>query len=102
MNQNRTSSALAKGLTVIKALRGHSLNGLSNNDLVKATGESAATINRTLNTLIDAGFAEKMPSGRFSLSVAILGLAQAHAQEMANATDKINELNQRIAANANL
>ena len=87
-------------LRVLKALRGHSLTGLSNGDLAKALGESPATINRCLNTLIVEGMATKLDTGRFALSVAVLQIAQAHANEMANAQSRINEINQRVLAGA--
>ena len=92
-----TNSGL-KTLKVLFALKGHSLNGLSNSDLAKGLNESPATINRCLNTLIEAGAATRLDSGRYALSVSVLQLAQAHTEEMGQATARINELNQRIAA----
>ncbi|MNR40652.1 hypothetical protein D3C85_1589630 [compost metagenome] len=63
-------------------------------------GESPATINRCLNTLIAEGMAVKLDTGRFALSVSVLQIAQAHAEEMARAQNRINEINQRVLAGA--
>ncbi|MCP6468076.1 IclR family transcriptional regulator, partial [Klebsiella pneumoniae] len=57
-----------------------------------------STINRCLNTLIQAGLAEKKPSGLFAHSVMMLQIATAHASEMSRARAKIDELDQRVIA----
>lgn len=100
-SNDRVSSSALKALTVLKALKGHTLVGLSNNELATALGETPTTINRCLNTLIEAGLATKLDTGRFALSVGMLQIAQAHANEMSRATDRINELQQRIHAGSN-
>lgn len=94
----RTTDSGAKVLEVLKALRGHSLTGVSNGQLAKALGESPSRINRCLNTLIEAGLAEKKPSGLFCHSVMMLQIATAHASEMSRAREKIDELDQRVIA----
>jgi DNA-binding IclR family transcriptional regulator len=94
----RISNSGLKCLKVLFALKGRSLNGVSNGDLAKGLNESPATINRCLNTLITSGAAIKLDSGRYALSVAMLQVAQCHAEEMSTTTNRINELNQRIAA----
>lgn len=99
-DKTRTNDGASRVLRVLKALRGHSLTGLTNGDLAKALGESPANINRYLNTLIAEGMATKLDTGRFALSVAVLQIAQAHANEMANAQSRINEINQRVLAGA--
>lgn len=97
-DQTRISASALKALTVMKALRGHSLNGRSNVELCAATGETPSTVNRCLNTLIEAGLAIKLDNGCYALSVAMLQIAQAHATEISRATNRINELTQRVAA----
>lgn len=94
----RTSDAGARVLRVLKALKGHSLNGLANGELAKALGESPANVNRCLNTLIEAGLAVRLDTGRFAPGIALLQIAQAHATEMANAQQRISEINQRVLA----
>ena len=91
----RVSESGARCLRVIKALRGQTLGGLSNSDIAKAVGIPASAVTRTL---ISEGFAIKLDTGRFALSVAVLQIAQAHADEMSRASNRIHELNQRVAA----
>ena len=100
MTTPRTSDTGARILRVLKALKGHSLDGLSNGDLAKGLGESAPNINRALNTLIAEGLAVKLDNGRFAPSIALLQIAQAHANEMVAAQHRINEINQRVLAGA--
>ncbi|KHS86534.1 helix-turn-helix domain-containing protein [Pectobacterium carotovorum] len=97
-NKPQTSSSGTRILRVLKALRGHTLDGLSNNDLAKALDESPANINRALNTLIEEGLAIKLESGRFALGMQMLQIAVAHSNEMSRAQNRINEINQRVLA----
>lgn len=98
MSDTRVNNSGIKVLRVMDALKGHSLTGLSNTDLVKHLQMSAPTVNRCLNTLIEADMATQLDNGRYALSVRTLQIAQAHANEMAKASDRINELNQRVMA----
>jgi len=99
-DKTRVSDTGARVLRVLKALRGHTLVGVSNGELAKALGDSPSTINRCLNTLISEGLAVKLDTGRFALGIATLQIAQAHADEMSRATNRINEINQRVLSAA--
>lgn len=92
------STSTLKALSVMRALKGHTLSGLSNGDIAKQLNMPAPTVSRCLATLIEAGMATQLDNGRYALSVKTLEIAQAHANEMARATDRINELNQRVMA----
>ncbi|MCY1266037.1 hypothetical protein D9M69_318810 [compost metagenome] len=96
----RVNETALRVLRVLKALKGHSLHGLSNGELAKALGESPANITRYLTTLVEAGLATKLDTGRYAPGIALLQIAQAHANEMANAQNRINEINQRVLAGA--
>lgn len=96
----RISSSAARTLRVLKALRGHGLNGLSNSELARALDETPPTIHRCLNTLIAEGLATQLDSGRYAPGVALLQIAQAHADEMARAQHRIDELSRRVSAGA--
>lgn len=100
MSTPRTSDSGARILRVLKALKGYSLTGISNGELAKGLGESPVNINRAVNTLIAEGLAVKLDNGRFAPSVALLQIAQAHANEMSTAQHRINEINQRVLAGA--
>ncbi|MBG6248244.1 helix-turn-helix domain-containing protein [Candidatus Symbiopectobacterium sp. PLON1] len=98
MNKPNTSSSGARILRVLKALRGHTLNGVSNGELAAALDDYPANVNRALSTLIEEGLAQKLDNGRFALSMQALQIALAHANEIARAQDRINEMNQRLLA----
>lgn len=75
MSKANVSSSGSRILRVLKALRGHALNGVSNGELASALGESPANINRALNTLIEEGLALKLENGRFAPGVQLLQIA---------------------------
>ena len=100
MSKTRVSDVGVRTLRVLKALKGQALTGVSNGELAKALNESPSSVNRALNTLISEGFAVKLDTGRFAPGIALLQIAQAHAQEMQYTQNRINEINQRILAGA--
>ncbi|GFM85388.1 IclR family transcriptional regulator [Pseudomonas cichorii] len=91
-------SASARVLRVLKALKGHTITGLSNTELAQLAGDSPSNITRAMQTLIEEGLAVKLDNGRFAHSVGMLQIAQAHAEHMARLQGRMQEINQRIAA----
>lgn len=100
MTAKNTSSA-TKVLNVLDALKGHTLSGVSNGDIAKQLKMPAPTVSRCLATLVEAGYATHLDNGRYALSVKALAIGQAYANEMVRASDRINELNQRVMAASN-
>lgn len=98
MTNKNTSSSGSRILRVLKALKGHSLNGLANGELANALNDSPANIHRALNTLIQEGLAQKLANGRFALSHQALQIAIAHSNEVALAQIRISEMNQHLLA----
>lgn len=98
-NSNGGTSS-TRVLRVLKALRGHTVAGVSNKELAETLHESPANIHRALAALIDEGLVTKLETGRFAHSIQLLQIAQAHAECVANAQARLNELNQRIVAGA--
>ncbi|CSE59399.1 TPA: IclR family transcriptional regulator [Morganella morganii] len=98
MRKVNISSSGSRILRVLKALRGHTLNGISNGELALALEDSPANINRALNTLIEEGLAMKLDNGRFAPGIQLLQIAVAYSNEMSRAQDRINEINQRVLA----
>jgi len=94
----QTVSAAARVLRVLKALKGHTVTGLSNTELAQLTQDSPSNITRAVQTLIEEGMAVKLENGRFAHSIGLLQIAQAHAEHMARLTHRMQEINQRIAA----
>lgn len=101
-NATRISRSGAKCLKVLFALSGHSLTGLSNTELSKALGESPATINRCLNTLVAEGAAIKLETGRYAQSIRVLQVAVRYQQEVGKAQQRMDEISQRVMAGATL
>ncbi|EHN5173282.1 helix-turn-helix domain-containing protein [Salmonella enterica] len=97
MNDN-ASLSLRRGLRILKALKGHSLNGLSNQELARALNESPANITRTLSALVLEGMAQRLESGRYAPGMQLLYIAQSFSNEMAAGQARIAELNQRVLA----
>lgn len=91
------ASAL-KVLQVWEALKGHTLNGLSNTELVALTRQSAPNVSRALNTLVEGGYVTRYDSGRYAHSVKTLQIAQAHANHMSAFMTRATEIQQRIDA----
>ncbi|UEA17778.1 IclR family transcriptional regulator [Pasteurella canis] len=87
-------------LNIIRALKGFSLTGLSNSQLAERLNESQVNISRALAVLLDEGFVIRLAEDRFALSIQVLQIATAHANECNLAIEKVEQLNQRIAAGA--
>ena len=98
MNKPRTNDSARRALRVLKALRGHTLAGLSNTELAKALGESPANLTRDLHTLNEAGIATRHETGRFAPSIAFLQYAMATAEELQRAQARITEIQARITS----
>lgn len=96
---NRPTSSAGRVLRVLKALRGHTLRGLSNGELAQALGESPANITRYMDVLIAEGFVTRYEdTGRFAPSIAFLQYAVATADELNRGAARIQEMSARISA----
>ncbi|HAU2961031.1 TPA: helix-turn-helix domain-containing protein [Salmonella enterica subsp. diarizonae] len=98
MMSENTNPSLRRGLRILKALKGRSLQGLSNKELAKALGESPVNITRTIEVLIDEGLVQRLDTGRYAPGMQLLFIAQAFSNEMVVAQARIAELNQRVLA----
>jgi DNA-binding IclR family transcriptional regulator len=87
-----------RALRVLKALRGATFTGLSNTDVAKALGETPSNVSRSLAVLVEEGFVLRLDNGRYAHSVALLQIAQAHADHTARLQARMSETTQRIAA----
>lgn len=84
-----------KVLKVLKALGGHSLRGVTNQELAVQLDESPAQIYRQLQTLIAEGLAKQEEDGSYTLGTAVVQIAKAHDTEMERAKARITEIEQR-------
>jgi len=98
MSTAHTINSAQRVLRVWKALRGHTLTGLSNQELATMTGESAANVSRALATLAAESLVSKLDNGRYAHSIATLQIAQAHAEHCERVTARIAQINQNIVA----
>ncbi|MGX9692947.1 helix-turn-helix domain-containing protein [Achromobacter anxifer] len=99
-NSTPACTAAQRVLRVWKALRGHTMTGLSNQEIAHLTGESPAYVTRCLVTLVEEGLVTKYENGRYAHGIATLQIAQAHANHCDQLMSRIAETNQRIAAGA--
>jgi len=103
MSEDKQSLMPARrALRMLMAMRGTTLTGVSNGELAQALGESAPNVSRMLQVLVDEGFATQLENGRYAPSIALLQIAQAHAEHIARAQARITEVQQRIAAGVQL
>lgn len=96
----KAPSAAHRVLEVLVLLKGQTLNGLSNSEIAKAMDETPVNISRALSILHDVGLVTKLETGRWAHSIKVLQIAQAHADAMTAAQNRIMEINSRIAAGA--
>lgn len=95
-----SGSSARRALRILKALKGHTLTGVSNKEIAEALGDTAVNVSRALEVLMDEGLVAKLDNGRFAHSVAMLQIAQAHVRHSDAIQNRLTEINCRIAAGA--
>ncbi|MCR4529887.1 MULTISPECIES: helix-turn-helix domain-containing protein [Acinetobacter] len=93
-----TVKSAEKVLKVLKALTGHSLAGVTNQELAKQLDEPPAQITRALQTLVAEGFAQQLDDGTYALGNRFIAIAHAHSQEIEKAQGRLSEHLQRVFA----
>lgn len=97
---DKTINSAQRVLRIWKALRGHTLTGLSNQEIMALTDESATNVSRALATLMEEDLVIRYDNGRYAHGMATLQIAQAHANHCERTLARMTEMNQRIAAGA--
>ena len=92
-----TVKSAEKVLKVLKALRGHSLQGVTNRELSKKLNESPAQTYRALQTLLAEGLVKKDENDLYTLGTALVQIAKAHDSEMERAKARMAEYEQRTS-----
>ncbi|ADX03003.1 helix-turn-helix domain-containing protein [Acinetobacter baumannii] len=92
------NKSASKVLKVLKALRGHSLKGATNQELANQLNESPSTITRALQVLSEEGLVQKLDDGSYALGSFLVSIAHSHAQEIERAQSRISEHLQRVFA----
>ena len=94
----RTRTSATHVLRLLKALKGHTLTGISNKQLTARLGIDSSLVSIALNTLESEGLAVQLENGRYAHSIEMLQIAQAHTEHTMRMQDRINDINTRIAA----
>ncbi|MBJ8477195.1 MULTISPECIES: helix-turn-helix domain-containing protein [Acinetobacter] len=94
-----TVKSAEKVLKVLKALRGYSLQGISNRDLAEKLNESPSQITRALQTLVSEGLAKKDENDLYTLGTSVVQIAKQHLAEVERAKARIAEIEQRTSVN---
>ncbi|MQY50767.1 helix-turn-helix domain-containing protein [Rhodocyclus gracilis] len=93
----QTIAAAGKVLEVLNVLMGHFAHGLAPSELAKATDLSPSAIARCVATLVDAGFAERIPeTGRIRPSTRFALQAMSIMRSIESAKSRLDELAARI------
>lgn len=86
---------------LLQILKGHALDGLALTEITKALNDgSASTVLRTLQTLADESMVIQHDTGRWSLSVLMLQIAEATSNEFSRKSTRMAEIKMRIKAGA--
>jgi|SRR5690625_3726294 len=90
------TTALHKGLRVLKLLPGHAMHGLSNRQLSEATGLSPSAVTRIMTALMEEGLAQRLDSGRFAPSMKLAQFGLRTLDELDDASNRIHEIRGRL------
>ena len=91
------SGAVGKALSVMFALAGHEVQGLTNNDIAAATGLSASAATQYRQVLQDEGMVEAIMPGRYRLTPKIVQVARDHHTGLERMRHMVSETEQRYS-----
>ena len=97
-DEPRTQLVALRTINIIKALRGHALQGLSNQQISKAIGDTPSAVTLTLNTLVQGGLVTKTEAGRYAYSIFFLQIAQGFYDEVSRCKHRADEITARVHA----
>lgn len=96
--RTQDTKSAGKVLAVLKVLTRNMADGYSPTELARETGFSMSDITRYVNTLENAGFAERIQeTGRVRPSVWFGQCAFAMLQSLDSRAERLNEIKQRIS-----
>ncbi len=91
------NKSAAKVLAVLDVLSNNFFHGYASSELAQATGYSASDITRYVNTLVNAGFAERIPeTGRIRPSVRFANKSIQIMNALNQAESQVEQLKNRI------
>ncbi|BAN95342.1 hypothetical protein E05_47660 [Plautia stali symbiont] len=92
------SSRTRRALRILKAMKGHYREGLSNKALATLINDSPANISRTLPFLMEEGMVERRLNGNYALSEELIQIALAFFDETERAQIRMAERRGRCVA----
>ena len=88
---------MGKALSVLFALAGHEVQGLTNNEIAAATGLSASAATQYRQVLEDEGMVETIMPGRYRLTPKIVQVARDHQAGLERMRHLVAETGQRYS-----
>lgn len=89
---------LARALQILKIMKGCTVNGLPLAQIALAIDNTQINTLRTIETLVEEGFMQKLDSGNYALSTQFLQIAIEYHREMQKARSYLDGLEQRVQA----
>lgn len=96
----KTDNAAVRALRITETLFRSVLDGMSNKEIVSATGYSAANVCRDLQTLADAGWVRKLNNGRWAISEKPVALMKMYQLYMSDLAERGRNFEMRVTAQA--
>ena len=91
---------LSRCVTLMTALAPHIVAGLSVTELARKTGIQVAVVCRDMDSLAAVGWAEKLESGRWSLTTKPISLASACDLALKTARERQDDFKRNVTAGA--
>lgn len=98
--QANKDSAAMRALRITELLFGRVLDGYSNKEIADALGYSSCNVSRDLETLRSAGWAEKLHTGRWTLTTKPAALTRKYQDYMADLAARRDAFDARVQAQA--
>jgi len=95
-----SDAAPLRALKIAETLFRAVLDGMSNKEIVNATGYSAANVCRDLQTLEEAGWARKLENGRWAVSEKPVALMKMYQLYMSDLAERGRNFDMRVTAQA--
>lgn len=96
--KKKINESAAAVLAVLDVLLRHFAHGLTPGELARASGQSASNVTRYVDTLVETGFAERIPeTGRIRPSHRLAQSAVQILHSLEQAKRKMDESIQRIS-----
>ena len=98
--KNNKDNAAMRALRIAELLFGRVLDGYSNKEIADALGYSACNVSRDLDLLRQAGWAEKLDTGRWTTTTRPVALMRKYQDYMADLAARRDAFDARVQAQA--